>query len=143
MSKSDTFENDLVALIFNGTAIANIADNAATAPLTNLYLALHTADPGEAGVQNASEASYVNYARVAVPRNSSGFTVSGNQASLTSAVQFGAGSAAENQTLTHFSVGVAASGATKILYRGTLAPNVTVTEGVIPELTTGTNVTEN
>jgi hypothetical protein len=30
MSKGDTFENDLLKLIFNATAIANIADNAAS-----------------------------------------------------------------------------------------------------------------
>jgi hypothetical protein len=51
MSKSNAFETDLLGLIFNGTAITTIADNAASTPLTNLYLALHTADPGEAGNQ--------------------------------------------------------------------------------------------
>ena len=45
MGKSSTFDNDWLKLIFNATAIANIADNAATSPLTNLYVALHTADP--------------------------------------------------------------------------------------------------
>ncbi len=48
MSKGNTFENDLLKLIFNATAIANIADNAGSSPLTNLYVSLHTADPGEA-----------------------------------------------------------------------------------------------
>ena len=37
MSKSNTFENDLLSLIFNGTAIANLADNASASPLTKLY----------------------------------------------------------------------------------------------------------
>lgn len=36
MSKGNTFENDLLKLIFQGVAIANIADNAASSPLTNL-----------------------------------------------------------------------------------------------------------
>lgn len=48
MSKGNTFELDFLKLVFNATAIANIADNAASSPLTSLYLALHTADPGEA-----------------------------------------------------------------------------------------------
>jgi hypothetical protein len=47
MSMGNTFENDIAKLIFNATAIANIADNAASSPLTSLYVALHTADPGE------------------------------------------------------------------------------------------------
>ena len=51
MSKSDAFEADLLKLLFNATAIANVADNAASSPLTNLFVALHTADPGETGTQ--------------------------------------------------------------------------------------------
>ncbi len=57
MSKSDTFEADILKLIFNATAIANLADNAATSPFTTLGMALHTADPGETGTQTTSEAT--------------------------------------------------------------------------------------
>ena len=84
----DTFENDLLKLILNGTAIANIADNAAVSPLANLYLALHTADPTGAGSQTSSEANYNGYSRVAVSRSGSGFTVSGSVANLTSNQSF-------------------------------------------------------
>ena len=73
MSKGDTFENDLLKLIFQAVAIANLADNAATGPLTNLYVSLHTADPGEAGNQSTSEATYTGYARVAVARTAGGW----------------------------------------------------------------------
>jgi len=72
MSKSNAFENSLLKLIFNATAIANLADNAATSPLTNLYVSLHTADPGEAGDQSTNEVSYTSYARVAVARTTGG-----------------------------------------------------------------------
>src|SRR3546814_12854094 len=89
MSKSNTCENDLLALIFNGTPIANIADNAISSPLTNLYLALHTTDPGESGVQNTNEVSYSGYLRVAVARTSGGWTVSGNSVSPATAIEFG------------------------------------------------------
>lgn len=141
MSRSDTFENDLLNLIFNATAIANIADNAAASPLANLFVALHTADPGEAGVQNTSETTYTGYERVSVARTSGGFTVSGNSVSPVANIDFGvctAGSA----TITHFSIGVASSGATKILYSGTVTPNISVSSGVIPRLTTATAITE-
>jgi hypothetical protein len=141
MSKSDTFENDLLKLIFNATAIANIADNAASSPLANLYVALHTADPGDAGVQNTSETTYTGYARQTVARTSGGFTVTGNSVSPVANIDFGvctAGSA----TITHFSIGVASSGATKILYSGTVTPNISVSSGVIPRLTTATAITE-
>ena len=46
MPKSTTTCNNLLKLIFNAVAWANMADNAAASPLTNLYLSLHTADPG-------------------------------------------------------------------------------------------------
>lgn len=84
----DTFENDIAKLILNGTAIANIADNAASSPLTNLYLALHTSDPTGAGNQTSNEANYNGYARQAVSRSGSGFTVSASVANLTSNVSF-------------------------------------------------------
>ena len=46
---SNAFANDLLKLIFNATPIANLADNAASSPLSSLYMALHTSDPGPGG----------------------------------------------------------------------------------------------
>lgn len=140
MSKGNTFENDLLLLIFNATAIANIAQNG-TSPLTDLYVALHTADPGEAGAQNASECAYGSYQRQAVARSGSGWTVSNNSVSPAANIDFPAASSG-TETVTHFSVGVAVSGATKILYSGTVTPNIAVTTGVTPRLTTATAITE-
>ena len=61
MSKGDTFENDLLRLIFNATAIGNIADNAASSPLTNLQVSLHTSDVGEGGSQTANEVDVTKF----------------------------------------------------------------------------------
>lgn len=141
MSKSDTFENDLLKLIFNGTAIANMADNAATSPLTNLFVSLHTADPGETGTQTTSEATYTSYARVSVARTSGGWTVTGNSVSPASLISFPTATGGTN-TITHFAVGTASSGAGKILYKGTVTPNISVTNGVTPQLTTSSTITE-
>lgn len=141
MSKGDTFENDLLKLIFNATAIANIADNAGTSPLTNLYVSLHTADPGETGNQTTNETSYTSYARVAVARTSGGFTVTNNSVSPAANIDFPActgGSA----TITHFAIGTAASSTGKVLYKGTVTPNISVSTGVTPRLTTSSTVTE-
>jgi hypothetical protein len=145
MSKSNTFENDWLKLIFQATAIANICDNAASSPLTNLYIALHTADPGEAGTQDTSEctvAQYNSYARVAVARTSGGWTVTNNSVSPAATIAFAAMASGTGTTATHWSVGVAASGATKILYSGTITPNIVIAAGVTPQLTTATAVTE-
>ena len=142
MSKGNTFENDWLKLIFNATAIANIADNAASAPLTNLYVSLHTADPGEAGNQTTSETAYTGYARVAVARTSGGFTVSGNSVSPAANIDFGECTASPGAAITHFAIGTDVSGAGKILYSGTVTPNITMAVGVIPRLKTTSTITE-
>jgi hypothetical protein len=141
MSKGNTFENDLLKLIFNATAIANIADNAATSPLTNLYVSLHTADPGEAGDQTTNECAYTSYARVAVARSGSGWTVTNNSVSPAAEISFPAATGG-TETATHWGVGTASSGAGKLLYSGTVSPNISISSGVTPKLTTSTAVTE-
>jgi hypothetical protein len=139
--KGITFDNDLLKLIFNGNAIAGIADNAASGPLTALFLSLHTADPGAAGAQTTSEAAYGNYTRMPVPRSSIGFTVSGNAVTLTVAVIFptaSSGSEIENFA----AVGTTVTGSGKILYRGPITPALNITTGIAPQLTAGTTITE-
>lgn len=142
MSKGDTFENDLLKLIFNGTAIANIADNAGTSPLTNLYVALHTADPGEAGSQTTSEVAYTGYARVAVSRNSGGWTITASSVSPTANIEFPEKTGGTDGTATYASIGTASSGAGKILYSGALTPNIAYADGVIPRIKTTSTITE-
>lgn len=141
MSKSDEFENGLLKLIFNASGIATIADNATSGALTNLYVSLHTADPGDSGKQSTNETSYTSYARVAVARSTSGWTVTGNSVSPVANIDFPActGSTA---TITHFGIGVASSSNTKLLYSGTVTPNISVSTGVTPRLTTATAITE-
>lgn len=141
MSKGDTFENDLLRLIFNATAIGNIADNAATSPLTQLFVSLHTADVGEAGSQTTNEVAYTGYARVGVNRNTGGWTVTANSVSPAANIDFGACTAG-TATATHWAVGTATSGAGKVLYKGTISPSISISSGVTPRLTTATAVTE-
>lgn len=72
MSKGNTFANDFLKLIFNATAIADLAENDTTSP----------------------------------------------------------------------AVGKATSGAGQILYSGTVTPNISISNGVTPRLTTASTVTE-
>lgn len=142
MSKSNTFENDLLKLIFNGTPIPNLADNATASPLANLYISLHTADPGEAGLQTTSEIAYTGYARVAISRNSAGFVVTDNSVSPAVAVEFGEMTSGTPGTATHAAIGTASSGGGKILYKGALSPAVAYAVGVVPRLRTNSTITE-
>lgn len=141
MSKSNTFENDWLKLIFNATAIANLADNAASSPLTNLYVSLHTADPGEAGDQSTNEVAYTSYARVAVARTAGGWTVTNNSVSPVANIDFPAATGGSG-TVTYFGVGSASSGAGVLYYSGTVTPSISVASGVTPRLTTASTITE-
>lgn len=144
MSKSNACENSLLLLIFNNTDFALVGDagglqNSATAG--NLYFSLHTADPGEAGDQTTSEITYTSYARVAVARSGAGFTVTGNSVSPAATVSFPAGTGGSG-TATYFGVGTASSGAGVLLYSGTITPNIVTGNGITPQLTTATAITE-
>lgn len=141
MSKSNALENDLLKLIFNATAIANLADNAASSPLTNLYVSLHTGDPGEAGNQTTNECAYTSYARQAVARTSGGWTVTANSVSPVADISFPACTGG-SETATHWAVGTASSSTGKILYSGAISPTISISTGVTPKLTTASTVTE-
>jgi hypothetical protein len=140
MSKGNTFENDFLALIFNGTAIADLAENDSTSPATTLTVALHTSDPGEAGDQTTNETAYTSYARQTVNRNSGGWTVSGNSVSPTADIDFPECTGSPGAAITHFSVGTGVTN--KMLYYGTVSPNIKMASGVIPRLKTTSTITE-
>lgn len=145
MSKSDTFENDLMLLLFNNTNIANIGDATGirgSSTAGSLWWSLHTADPGEAGTAVTSETAYTGYARVAAARSGAGFTVTGNSVSPPSNVDFGECTAAAGGAITHFGIVSTSSGAGKLLYSGTMTPNITMAVGVIPRIKTTSTVTE-
>jgi hypothetical protein len=139
VSKGNTFENDLLLLIFNNTDAALIGDatglrGSSTAGL--LYVSLHTGDPGEAGSQATSECAYGSYARVAVARSGAGWTVTGNAVTNAALVQFPQCSSS-SETVTHFAVGTASSGTGKVLYKGALSASLAVSSGIQPQFAAG------
>lgn len=126
MSKTNAHENAWLLLIFNATAFADLAQNDGSSPATDLYVSLHTGDPGEAGDQSTNECAYTSYARVAVARSGAGWTVSGNAVTNAAAITFPTCTGGP-ETATHFGVGVGASGATVLLYKGALGASVSIT----------------
>lgn len=129
MSKGNTTENDVLALLFNATALSWNAN-------TNLYLALHTADPGEAGSQTTSETAYTSYARVAVARTSGGWTVSSGTSTNAALIQFPQCTGGTS-TITHVSIGTASSGAGQIIYSGALNSSLSVSNLIQPQFSAG------
>lgn len=139
MSATNAFETALLTLYFNNVDHANIGDaaglqNSATAG--SFYVSLHTADPGEAGTQTTSEATYTGYARVAVARSAGGWTVSGGNVSNAAAVSFGACTAGSN-TITHFGLGSDLSGAGNLFFKGALTASLAVSAGITPSFAIG------
>lgn len=144
MSKTNSWENGLLLLLFNNTNFANVGDATGlrgSSTAGSLYLSLHTADPGEAGDQTTNETTYTSYARVAVARSGAGFTVTGNSVSPAATVTFPACTGG-TATITHVGVGTASSGAGVLLYKGAISPNIAVAVPVAPQVTTSSTITE-
>lgn len=136
MSKSNSLENSLLTLVFNATTFANVAVNATSSPITNIFVSLHTADPGEGGDQSTNEATYGAYARVAVARTSGGWTVTGNAVTNAAAIVFPECTSGSN-TITHFGVGSLTSGAGVLFYSGALTASLAVSTGIQPQFAAG------
>jgi hypothetical protein len=135
MAIAGTTETAILQLVYNATAWANYADNAASSPQTNTSVALHTADPGTSGTQSTSEVAYTSYARASVARTTGGWTISGTgpaNCSPVSNITFPAGTGG---------TGTTGGGATAILWSGTVTPNISCGSGVTPVLTTATTIT--
>lgn len=129
MSIGNTTENDICLLLFNGTALSWNAN-------TDLYVSLHTADPGEGGNQTTSEANYTSYARVAVARTSGGWTVSSNTATNAALIQFPQATGGSN-TITYVAIGTASSGTGQIIASGALSASLSVSSGIQPQFSAG------
>lgn len=131
MSKSNNLENSVVDFVFNATAFPSYG--------SILYVSLHTGDPGEAGTQLTNEADYTGYARVAVARDSGGWTVSGSQASNTAEITFPECTAGSN-TITHVGIGTNSSGAGTLLYSAALTASINVSNLITPRFPAATLV---
>lgn len=139
---SNTFETSILQLLLNATAIANIADNAVSAPATNIWVALHTADPADTGTMGTNEVSYTGYTRIGVARTTGGWVVSSGSASPVAAITFPQATSTSTGTITHASLGMtSATTAGAIIASGTVSPNINYGQNVTPSLTTGSSFT--
>lgn len=133
MPKSTATCNSIVNLMYRATAWANVADNAASSPLTNTYVALHTADlTAGTNSQAQNETAYTNYARQAVARSTGWAAASGGATSNAATISFPQ-CGASGATLTHVSTGVAVSGASAVWHYGALNSSLAVSSGITPQ----------
>ena len=144
MGTNNYWSNGLLNLLFNAATLSTVAQNASSTPITSLYFSLHTADPGASGSQNTTEVGYTNYARVAVARTTTGFpTTTTESISPGAAITFPAGgSGGSNLTAAYAGIGTLATGAGNLFYTGPITPNITTGNGVTPQLTTASTITQ-
>ena len=119
MSFSNFLENKVLGHVFGATPY--------TAPAT-LYVGLFTSSPGETG--SGSEVSGGSYARQTIA-----FTVTGNQASNTAAVEFPTATASWG-TITFAAIYDALSGGNLLAY-GALTTSKTIDNGDVFRIPTG------
>ena len=119
MSFSNYLENKVLLHVFGATAY--------TAPAT-IYVGLYTSDPGEGNT--GTEVSGGSYARQTIA-----FTVAGNQASNTAAVEFPTATASWG-TVTYAAVFDAVSGGNMMAY-GALTTSKTIASGDVLRIPAG------
>ena len=127
MSMNNTTENATLKMHLQGTDPSYRAN-------PTQYLALFTADPGEAG-SLAAEADYTGYARVPLTK-ASAWTDAGSTFTNAALIQFGACTAGNN-ALTHFAVVDTASGAVSQMITGALSATLNVSAGIQPQFAAG------
>lgn len=129
MPLTTTGANDILALLL--TAVALPIDYGNT-----LYISAHTSAPGANGNQSTNECTYTGYQRVAVSRSNTGWTVTGASGENDAQITFPEASGG-SETITHIGIGTDASGPGRLIAWGALTPNISVSEGVTPNIPAG------
>lgn len=136
MPKSTATCNSIVNLMYSATAWANVADNAASAPFTDVYVSMHTASPGVGNNETTNETAYTNYARQDVARSTGWEAAVGGATANSATISFpqcgGTGA-----TLTHVATGTAVSGAGTVWHQGALNSSLAVSSGITPQFAAG------
>ncbi|WP_157667759.1 phage tail fiber protein [Comamonas serinivorans] len=140
--KSSVYANLHLRHIFLGEPIPGLSEVPTVGPLTTLYMALHTDDPGAAGNQATNECNYTGYGRMPIPRDPSAWTVSGNTVSPINTIEFPEMTGGANQTAKYVTIGTAPTGGGMVLYRGVLDPNIPITLNFLPRVKNTSTITE-
>jgi hypothetical protein len=137
MPKSLSLSNLMLDLLYRAVGIPDLAENDASAPLSALYVGLHTASLTPVADQATSETAFTNYARVAVPRSTLGWDAPvGGQTRNTGAIEF-AQCGVTGATIVAVSVGKEASGAGQVLHYGDLNAPIAVSNQIQPRFAVG------
>ncbi len=137
MPKATALCNALVNLLYRATAIANVADNAASSPFTNVYVSLHIGNlTAGTNQQTDQETAYTNYARQAVARSTGWDAASGGGTANAATISFPQ-CGVTGATLTHVATGTAVSGVGTVWHYGALNASLAVSSGITPQFAAG------
>lgn len=136
MPKSTTTCNNFLNLLYRAIAWANIADNAAASPVTNVRMRLATASYAATDTGDADEATYTNYASQDVARSGVGWNAaSGGAIDNAAAIEFPQCGVTGN-TITSACTSKAA-GASDIFHYGDLNASIAVSNQIQPRFAAG------
>lgn len=138
MPKGTTTCNSMLAIMYNATAWANVADNAASGPLTNTYVRLATASYAAGNNGSTNETAYTNYAGgVAVARTTGGWSAPASGATANvAAVEFPQ-CGVTGATITSACTTTADTGATALWHYGDLNAPIAVSNQIQPRFAAG------
>jgi hypothetical protein len=122
MSFTNTYENHVMNYVFTSTSV--------TRP-TAWYIALFTSDPTDTGSAGTEVSTGTGYARTSVT-----FSVTGDTASNSAAVEFPAASGGNWGTISHIGVMTASSGGDMIVHSA-LTTSKAINDGDVFRIPTG------
>ena len=131
-------ETDILDLYLTNAAAPNVGD-AGGLPVTigegNIHVSAHLVDAltDASTAQTDNETSYTGYGRIAVPRNVSNWTVTGDTGSNDNLLQHGEMTAGGPVTITDCGLGFATSGAGYLDAWAQVAIDLIVNNGVNPQ----------
>ena len=129
MSKSNATEDDTL------NALLRAVDPSWRSNASR-YIALYTADPGEAGTATTNEATYGSYARVTVTAATGFSAASGGSSDNTGLIQFPECTSG-SETITYVAIVTTVSGAGQIIYSGALTASRAISTGIQPQFAIG------
>ncbi len=134
--KGNTNAAGILQAIYQATFsdLSTLLQNAGS-PATNLYVSLHTANPGATGNQGTSEAAYTSYARVAVARTTGGWSLSGETITNIATINFpAAAGGSESETYVGIGLSGSAHDSGTLLWFGQLTSPLAVSSGITPSI---------
>jgi hypothetical protein len=132
MPKATSTCNNFLALLYNATPWANIADNATSSAITTISIALATSSYTVASTMSTNETAYTNYVRQTLPRSTTnGWTAPATRATGNAAQVTFPQCGVTGATITSACTGKA-SGASDVFHYGDLNSPITVSNLIQP-----------